>query len=107
MKTYVVGTLQGASNEYPQHMFSWRNKKKYLLDTHSLSRPMCSKGSGHLTIMAVWSFYVASLPFLLEILSRSKWLLSLLLCLQHWVLENFQISSNSDASLTFDLFMSS
>ena len=20
---------QGASNEYPQHMFSWRNKKKY------------------------------------------------------------------------------
>ena len=20
---------RGASNEYPQHMFSWRNKKKY------------------------------------------------------------------------------
>ena len=25
----------GASNEYPQHMFSWRNKKKYLSDTSS------------------------------------------------------------------------
>ena len=31
MKTYVVGNLleaprRGASNKYPQHMFSWRNK---------------------------------------------------------------------------------
>ena len=26
---------RGASNEYPQHMFSWRNKKKYLMDTLS------------------------------------------------------------------------
>ena len=24
---------RGASNEYPQHMFSWRNKKIYLFDT--------------------------------------------------------------------------
>ena len=23
----------GTSNKYPQHMFSWRNKKKYLLDS--------------------------------------------------------------------------
>ena len=22
-------SLEGASNEYPQHMFLWRNKKKY------------------------------------------------------------------------------
>ena len=33
MKMYVVGThkkvlCQSASNEYPQRMFSWRNKKK-------------------------------------------------------------------------------
>ena len=28
-KTYVVGTHQGASNVYPQHMFSWRNSKKF------------------------------------------------------------------------------
>ena len=30
MKTYVVGThwkRLRASNEYPQHMFSWRNNK--------------------------------------------------------------------------------
>ena len=27
--------LRSASNEYPQHMFSWRNKKKYYLDTPS------------------------------------------------------------------------
>ena len=26
---------QGASNEYPQHMFSWRNKKKYFPDNPS------------------------------------------------------------------------
>ena len=26
--------LQGASNDYPQHMFSLRNKNKYLPDTH-------------------------------------------------------------------------
>ena len=26
----------GASDEYPQHMFSWRNKKKNYLDTLSL-----------------------------------------------------------------------
>ena len=26
---------QGASNEYPQHMFSWRNKKTIKPDTHS------------------------------------------------------------------------
>ena len=26
---------QGTSNEYPKHMFSWRNKKKYQPDTHS------------------------------------------------------------------------
>ena len=25
---------QGASNKYPQQMFSWRNKKKYCVDTH-------------------------------------------------------------------------
>ena len=30
MKTYVVGThWKRLSNEYPHHMFSWRNKKKY------------------------------------------------------------------------------
>ena len=36
MKMYIVGTqkhlckvLQGASNEYSQNMFSWRNKKNY------------------------------------------------------------------------------
>ena len=30
-KTYVVGTCYcGASNEYPQHMFSWRNKKNIM-----------------------------------------------------------------------------
>ena len=29
MKTYVVG----ASNEYPLHMFSWRSKNKYYVDT--------------------------------------------------------------------------
>ena len=23
----------GAANEYPQHMFPWKNKKKYYLDT--------------------------------------------------------------------------
>ena len=27
MKTYVVGTRRGASNEYPQYMFLLRNKK--------------------------------------------------------------------------------
>ena len=26
---------QGISNEYPQHMFFWRNKKKYYVDTPS------------------------------------------------------------------------
>ena len=37
MKTYcgysLEAPLRGASNEYPQHMFSWRNKTKYYLDT--------------------------------------------------------------------------
>ena len=36
-KTYVVALevpRRGASNEYPQHMFLWRNKKNiYLLPT--------------------------------------------------------------------------
>ena len=27
--------LWGISNEYPQHIFLWKNKKKYLPDTHS------------------------------------------------------------------------
>ena len=40
MKTYVVGTQasqQGASDEYPQHMFSWRNKGEMLLmSTHNI-----------------------------------------------------------------------
>ena len=27
MNTYVVGTLWGTSNDYPQHMFSRKNKK--------------------------------------------------------------------------------
>ena len=26
---------QGASNEYPQHMFLWRNMKKYYMDIRS------------------------------------------------------------------------
>ena len=35
MKTYVVDTqkkknLVGASNEFPQHIFSWRNKKNIM-----------------------------------------------------------------------------
>ena len=30
MKTYVVGTHRGTSNEYPQHMLSWRNKKNIM-----------------------------------------------------------------------------
>ena len=49
-----VRPCQGTSNEYPQHMFSWRSKKKYLPDTYSyldlwlcllkkraISRPVC------------------------------------------------------------------
>ena len=28
-------SILGASNEYPQFMYSWRNKKKYDLDTPS------------------------------------------------------------------------
>ena len=33
MKTYVVGTLQGASNLSPQHMLLWRNKKNIYVGT--------------------------------------------------------------------------
>ena len=56
-KLYIVGThlwhLAVASNEYPQHTFSWRNKKKYfyagtpsyhqLLNQHDCRNCICSK----------------------------------------------------------------
>ena len=33
MEYSLEAPREGASNEYPRHMFSWRNKKKYYLDT--------------------------------------------------------------------------
>ena len=33
---------QGTSNEYPQHMFSLRNKKKYYVDTHNVAMTLRS-----------------------------------------------------------------
>ena len=39
MKTYVMGTHQkclGTSDEYPQHMFLWRNKNYITEQTHNV-----------------------------------------------------------------------
>ena len=50
---------QGASNEYPQHMFSWRNKKNIYL----ISPLICSYGSlrsGHIQTLKVHLFHIAA-----------------------------------------------
>ena len=32
-KTHDVGTPRGASDEYPEDMFTWENKEKFSVDT--------------------------------------------------------------------------
>ena len=42
LKTYAVGTRWGTSNEYPQHIFSWGNKKNYQYLCVDIFKPILS-----------------------------------------------------------------
>ena len=71
----LEATLRGASNECPQHMFLWRNKKNYpriIIKNSSLSSPMkhiyflFGPYLGHRMMMIIWSFTSLSTLFVIS-----------------------------------------
>ena len=60
-----------------------------------------SNGPGHMTKMAAMPIYDENMK---KIFSKTKTPMTLKVCMQHWVLEYYQVCSNDDPWLTFTYF---